>query len=281
MQTMASLLKLVAGIVLAVILLVIAAGGLGSFLWSRATEERVAEIVARARPPRPATTTELPAPVRRYLDRVLPEGTSPIRLARVHQRGEFLLSPPDGWEPFTAIQLFTVDPPAMVWDATIRMAPFVNVRIRDSYVEGTGSMHGAALGLVPVVRDSGSYQMAEASLVRYLAESPWFPTRLRPSIALGWSPVDDSTAVATLRDGALSVSLQFRFADDEIRQVYAERRFRGADEDPTWAPWIGHFDAYEEFDGFRVPTRGEVAWVIDGEERPYWRGRIESVMYEY
>lgn len=276
------MLRVIAGILLAVLLLGAAAGGMGSILWNRGTRQVVDSIVGRAEPLRYGPTTALPSPVRRYLDRTLPGGRPPIRVARVRQTGEFLLRPPDGWEPFTATQLFATEPPGMVWDATIRVAPFVNVRVRDSYLDGTGSMHGAVLGLVTVLREEGTVQMAQATLLRYLAEAPWFPTRLRPSESLSWSAVDDSTALATLRDGTLVASLEFRFsAAGEIRTVYAERRFRGEDEDPIWAPWIGHFSDYEEFDGFLVPTTGEVAWVIDGQEQPYWRGRIESVLYEF
>lgn len=274
------MLKFLAGTLLVAVLLGVVAGGVGSVLWSRGTRRLADDLVERATAPRPRPTRGLPAPVRRYLDRALPDGR-PIRVARVRQVGEFLLSPPDGWEPFTATQLFTTEPPAMVWDAAIRMAPFVSVRVRDRYADGAGSMHGAVLGLVTVLREGGTVQMAQASLLRYLAESPWFPTRLRPSESLRWTPVDDSTAVATLRDGSLVASLEFRFSGGEIREVYAERRYRGAAEDPSWAPWIGRFHDYEEFDGFRVPTTGVVAWVIDGEERPYWRGRVESVRYEY
>lgn len=274
-----TLLKIVAALVLAVLVLAVAAGGVGSMLWSRATRQAVDRVVARAGPPPAAPTLELPPPVGRYLDRAIPGG-APIRVARIRQEGEFLLSPPDGWAPFSATQLFTVSPPAMVWDATIRMAPLVSVRVRDSYIDGVGSMNAAVLGVFTVLEDSGPDAMAEASLARYLAEGAWFPSRLRPSAALRWTAVDDSTALATLADGDLAVTLEFRFEGTEIRAVYAERRFRGQAEDPTWAPWIGRFRSYQAMDGFVIPTEAEVAWIIDGEERPYWRGEITDAYYE-
>lgn len=267
---------------LALLVVILSAAGLGAFLWSRGTDRVADRILDRTETPEVDTAASVPAPVRRYLDRAIPTDAAPIRVARVEQAGEFLLNPPDGWARFTATELFTAHPAGMLWDATIRMAPLLGVRVRDSYTAGVGSMHGAVLGLFTVLEDSGPDRMAEASLVRYLAEAPWLPTRLLPAEGIEWAPVDDSTAMATLTDGGVTVSLEFRFtANGEIHTVYADRRFRGEAEDPQWAPWIGHFSDYASFDGFRVPTRGEVSWVIDGEERPYWRGRIEGVDYDF
>ena len=275
------LLRLLLAATLALLVLLVTAIGAGAFLWSRATGQVEAAILQGAAEPALRTEPRTPEPVRRYLDLAIPDGAAPIRVAHLEQSGEFLLTPPDGWAPFTAMQLFTVHPPAMLWDASIRAAPLLAVRVRDSYTDGVGSMRGAMLGLLTVLEDSGPDAMADASLARYLAESPWFPTRLRPSEGLEWTAIDDSTAEATLRDGDVTVSLEFRFAPTgEVREIYADRRFRGETEDPRYAPWIGRFSAYELMDGYRIPTRAEVAWVLDGEERAYWRGRIEWARYE-
>jgi hypothetical protein len=31
----------------------------------------------------------------------------------------------------------------------------------------------------------------------------------------------------------------------------------------------------------RIPLAGEVAWIINGVVRPYWRGRIDELAYEF
>jgi hypothetical protein len=46
-------------------------------------------------------------------------------------------------------------------------------------------------------------------------------------------------------------------------------------------PGQGQFRAYGVRAGMRVPIEAEVAWIVDGELRPYWRGRIESIDYEF
>lgn len=223
----------------------------------------------------------LPPPVARFLARALPADGRTIRLATVRQEGEFLLRAPDGWAPFSATQLFRAEPPGFLWDARIRMAPLVHVRVRDGYRDGTGSMHGAVAGLVTVVRASGTPELASGSLYRFLAEAAWIPTRLRPSRDLRWDAMDESTATATLTDGGTSVAVQFRFdAGGDIVGIHVPERARQVDGGYELAPWTGRFWGHREIGGFRIPTRGEVAWVIEGEEQPYWKGRIVEVVYD-
>ena len=33
-------------------------------------------------------------------------------------------------------------------------------------------------------------------------------------------------------------------------------------------------------DGMRVPTRGEVAWLLPEGPKPYWRGEVTALRYE-
>lgn len=46
-------------------------------------------------------------------------------------------------------------------------------------------------------------------------------------------------------------------------------------------PWQGRFWDYQLRDGMRVPLAGEVAWLLGEGPRPYWRGRIRDIDYEY
>jgi hypothetical protein len=34
-------------------------------------------------------------------------------------------------------------------------------------------------------------------------------------------------------------------------------------------------------DGICIPTEGEVAWLLPEGPKPYWRGRITSLRYEF
>lgn len=234
-----------------------------------------------------ASLDALPDPVRRYLDCALPGDGRIIRVARLESAGTFRrvapgepLGPEEKWMPFTASQTFTTDPPAFVWSARMRMMPFVDVFVRDAYAEGRGSMQAAALGVVTVVDEHGGPGLDSGALLRYLAESPWLPTALLPGERLSWTAIDASHARATLRDGGTEVSAVFAFTPDgDIAGVTAERAM-SVDGAFVVVPWQGRFWQHGVRDGMRIPLRGEVSWLLDGEWRPYWRGEIVGGEYD-
>jgi hypothetical protein len=179
----------------------------------------------------------------------------------------------DGWRPFEATEVFRGHEPGFYWDSEIRMAPGVGVRVRDAYVDGSAEMVAKVLGLVPVMNAGDTPELRRGALSRYLAEAAWIPTRLGVGPGLSWRAIDEHSAEATLVNRGTEVSLRFTFSEaGDLVQVEGirEREVEGAYV-PT--PWIGRFREHEEVGGYRIPRYGEVAWVVDGEEKPYWRGR--------
>jgi hypothetical protein len=240
---------------------------------------------ASAAPAGRFTPTELdglPAPVARYFRLVLRDGQPLVRHARLRQSGQFLVRPAQQvWGPFEAVQHIVTAPPGFVWDARIRMAPGVTVKVRDSFVDGTGSMLGKALGLFTVVRLERTPPIAAAALHRYLAEAAWCPTMLLPAAGVSWTPIDASTARATLTAGATTVWLECRFgADGLIERVFTPERHYAAAGRTMPMPWQGRFSEYAERHGMRIPTVGEVEWLLPDGPQPYWRGRITEIEYE-
>jgi hypothetical protein len=171
------------------LVLVIAAGvlALAAYRWRSQTDDLVGRLTRGAAPgPRPAFSLAelegLAAPVARYFRAVLRDGQPLVRNVRLTQTGEFLVRPtPDGWRPFTATQHCTAQPAGFVWDARIRMAPGLSIRVRDAFVNGAGSMRASVLGLFTMLNVKGTPDIAAGALHRYLAEAVWFPTALLPS----------------------------------------------------------------------------------------------------
>jgi hypothetical protein len=224
----------------------------------------------------------LPKPVCRYLRSVLQDGQRVIDVVRLSQEGEFRRSDRDGWRAFTATQVVTTRPPGFVWDARIRTAPALSAFVHDAYVAGDGSLHAEALGLATVADSRGTPAMAEGELLRYLAEAAWYPTALLPSQGVRWEAVDDSSANATLTDGATTVSLEFRFdSEGLIRSVSAASRYRGEiDGVPQFGRWEGSFSSYAVRHGMRIPLEAEVAWLSPEGAFPYCRLRLLEIGYD-
>ncbi|MEA2563031.1 MAG: hypothetical protein QOH06_4535 [Acidobacteriota bacterium] len=261
-----------------------AAIGTGTLLWNRATARAVAQLAPGGTA---GTFTRdqlagLPAPVVRYFEFALTldqQRDQPlIRTARIEHEGEFRGSLDAPWSPFKSVQHFSVDPPGFVWDAAIRMGPLMTVRVRDSYLEGNGSMRASVAGLIPVVNAWGRTDLASGALHRYLAESVWLPTALLPGAGVTWEPIDDNAARATLSDSGVSVSLDFRFNEKgEVVSVYTPGRYRDVNGKGVQTPWEGQFRGYERMKSVMVPREGEVAWILPEGRLTYWRGRVVRI----
>jgi len=256
--------------------------------WDRATADVVSAMDRTTAPNATAPATYdpqeldgLPQPVIRYFEFALRSGQPRVTNATIEHAGEFRMGADRAWQPFTSRQWFRVSPPAFVWDARIRMAPLTEVRVRDGYLAGEGSMYARVAGVIPVVNERGTPSMASGALSRAFAERAWLPTSLLPSAGVRWSPLDDRSARATLEDGGVSVSMDVRFSDDGPIERIEAMRLRDVDGVGVPTPFRGTFERYERRDGMMVPQEGEVAWWLDGAWMPYWRGRITHVEYRF
>jgi hypothetical protein len=278
------------GVAVLVLLALVAAAAsvFGARRWDEATRALYARLdAARLQPEVTRYVARdlagLPAPVQRYLRAVLKEDGPAISAVALSHTGTFNASATGAqWRPFRSTQRAVMRRPGFVWNARIEMLPAVDVSVHDAYVEGEGILHAAILGLVPVSDQRDRGELARGELLRFLAESAWYPTLLLPGAHLQWEPVDDRSARATLADGSQRVSLTFRFNEQGlIDTVRADARGRMVGGRIEQLPWEGRFWNYAEFDGVRVPLDGEVAWLTPEGARPYWRGTIESLAYEF
>jgi hypothetical protein len=226
---------------------------------------------------------DLPAPVQRYFRAALTDGQPIVAAASIEHAGTFNMSASgDKWQPFTSRQRVTTQCPGFIWDARITVAPGLKARVHDAYVQGEGILHATLLGFLTLVNMRGTRAVAEGELLRFFAETAWYPTALLPSQGVQWTAVDDSSAKATLRDGDISLTLLFRFDEaGPIASVRAEARARTVGGKVIPTPWEGRWRNYETRDGMRVPLEGEVAWILPEGPKPYWRGRITSLRYEF
>jgi hypothetical protein len=225
----------------------------------------------------------VPAPVQKYLRSVLKDGQPKLKSGQISTEGTFLLdAEKNKWVPFTATQLFTANPPAFDWSARMPMMPGMNVYVQDAYAKGEGVLHAALFGLIDLVNLRGTADVAQGELMRYLAEAVWMPTVLLPSQNLHWEAIDDTKARATLTDGAVSVSIEFRFnAEGFVESIFSPARSRTVGKDLVPTPWQGRFWNYQIRDGMRVPAEGEIAWLLPTGSQPYWRGKVTNIEYAF
>jgi hypothetical protein len=263
---------------------------LGQWRWNALTQRLWSRLEpTRRQPPTPdppnvPTDTELhrlPQPVQRYLRLALGPEAQRLASVDIETAGSFDTgdSTP-AWKRFTARQRAVLDPPGFAWSAIVSLIPGIAIRVHDAYIDGEGIMRPSILGLLDVDHLQGEGELAEGELMRFLAESAWYPTMLLPGQGVDWTPIDEHSALATLRHRDLAVALTFHFAEDGmIASVRAAARARTVGGRMIPTPWEGRWWNYESVNGMSIPTEGEVAWELPTGRKPYWRGHLTSIKY--
>jgi hypothetical protein len=267
---------------------VIGLGAYGAARWANSIRELLISL-ADCRVPVTETHYDarelegLPAPVQRYFRTALKDGQPVIAAATINMAGTFNMSATgEQWKPFASRQRIVTCRPGFLWDAQVSMLPGLTVRVVDSYIAGNGLLHAAILGLFTVAEVSGGGEIARGEFMRFFAETAWYPTALLPSQGVRWEAVDDRSANATLVDGPLTLTLLFRFnAAGLIDSFRAEARGGMVGKEMVMAPWEGSFSNYQTRDGMTVPFTGEVAWLRPEGRKPYFRGTVTSLSYEF
>lgn len=280
--------KMILLIILGLVAIIAIALVYGSNRWQSATKEMHANLEA-ARLPIGAKIYSsdeligLPAPVQRYFHKALKDGQPMVSAVSVEHDGTFNTSETDEqWRPFISTQRVITQRPGFDWEGRIAMMPGLSVCVHDAYIAGEGILHASLFGLVSLVNLRGTPEVAQGELIRFFAEAAWYPTALLPSQGVQWEAVDDTSAKATLKDGETTLKLLFRFNEDGlIESVRAEARGRTVAGAVIPTPWEGRWSNYELRDGMRIPIDGEVAWMLPEGPKPYWRGRITRLSYEF
>lgn len=268
--------------------LIAAAIFLGADRWQSETRELYAKMETARVPIAPTLYDPrelegLPVPVQKYFRTVLKEGQPLIAAVSIEHAGTFNMSETgEQWKPFRSTQRVTIQRPGFVWGARIRLAPGMIVYVHDAYVAGEGVLKAKLLGLLTVMKQSGTPELAQGELMRFFAEAAWYPTALLPSQGVIWEAIDDTRASATITDGTTTVKLLFQFdARNLIGSVHSDGRYREVNGVLVSTPWQGRFGDYELRDGMLVPLEGKVEWLLAEGSKTYWQGHVESIQYEY
>ena len=265
-------------------------GGLvtfGAWRWSVATDALIARLEA-SNTPRPAEhydareIADLPAPVRRYFELALTDGQPIIRAADATMTGMFNMSlDAPQWKPFTSQQHVVTQRPGFVWNARIMLFAGVPVRVHDAYVAGLGILTPSVLGLISMGPVSGAGEPARGELMRWFAETAWYPTALLPSQGVAWVAVSATSAEATMTDGPIRLKMLFRFGEDGlISGIHVDARGALVAGQTVMMPWEGRFSDYRRQDGMLIPFDCEVAWITPQGGQPYFRGTVTQLTYQ-
>lgn len=221
-------------------------------------------------------SAELPELVRSYAVRA---GGRIGATELIHSRQRALLSTTQSGPPIQidADQWTGTIQPGIVWLAGGKMNG-LPVRVLDAFVRGHGELDARLVGIVTVAGGTGDdYDKGE--LLRYLSELPTHPDAILNIASLEWRLIDERTAEVSARSATGTARLRFIFdGAGDVVGMQADDRPMSVDGKTVPMQWHGTYGDYRQFGRYRLPSHGEVGWVLPGGLFTYWRG--ELVGYE-
>src|SRR6056297_2394708 len=148
--------------------------------------------------------SKLPYPVAKWLLSSGFDGQNYVGAVKLKQKGELRTAIGKPWLPMEAKQLFVTAQPGFVWDAK-------------------GSMLIKLMSIANVV-DAKGPEIDQGTLLRYLAETAWFPTAAL-SEYIEWRPINEKSAMAKMEYGGIGAEGIFEFNEKGQVVAFSAKRF--------------------------------------------------------
>ncbi len=224
-----------------------------------------------------AMLADLPDPARRYLEYAGVVGRPWISTARVRYTGHFRLGANRPWMPMQADQVYVTTPPAFRWRARFKMLGMWCLRGTDTFKEGHGHMSGKVARLLTVFDERGD-ELDQATMLRYLNETMWFPAALL-SNHMSCHEVDAHSFDVTFSFRGRSVRGRFLIdSQGQLRDFVADR-YREHGGTYSLDPWETPVMEYGKVAGLNLPVHGRAVWRLSAGDLPYADLKLVDVEY--
>jgi hypothetical protein len=138
-------------------------------------------------------------------------------------------------------------------------------------------------GIVPVARAGNNADHLRSAFGRYAAEAVfWAPAALLPGENARWEAIDDASARVILTHRGLEQSVDLTVDDDGRPAKVVFQRWSDANPAKTFQlqPFGGYLSEYENFGGFRLPTRVEAGNHFETDDYfPFFKATVTSVRF--
>ena len=205
--------------------------------------------------------SHLPEIVQKWMHNSGVIGKEKVVSVYLKQIGEMRTKPESKWMTFTAAQYFNVEDPAFVWTTKVDAMPMIKMIGRDKLYNGEGEMLIKLASLIPVVNECQNTKINQGAMVRFLAETCWFPSAaLNDNIA--WKTISDTSAEATLTIHDSSVSGVFTYSTNGDLVSFEALRYYGGENDSKPEKWFVKMNSYKVFNGIKIPNKSTVTWKL-------------------
>jgi hypothetical protein len=227
----------------------------------------------------PTMIEDLPDPAQRYFLYSIRVGAPLYRVVEIEMTGELGLGSKDQpkYRPMSAHQILA-PPHGLLWELTA--GPISG---SDGATPHTSWTRFWLFGLVPVARTGGNEDHHRSAFGRVVAEGAiWAPASLLPGEAVRWESVDESVARAIVSFGSFEQAVDITVADDGQPTRVVIQRWSNENPDKRFReqPFGGDLSTFEEFDGYRLPTRVEGGNHIGTDDYfPFFKARVTTIRF--
>ncbi|WP_091611543.1 DUF6920 family protein [Marinococcus luteus] len=257
---------------------------LGKWRFNYFTNKEIASLAAASEndPAMPVTQQRieaLPLPVARWLTTTGMAGKHEIQSVRLKQTGLMKLKPSQkNWYQSNAEQYITVNEPAFLWKAEIKMLPFLKVVGRDLFKHGRGHMTIKIASLIPIVDIADNEKINQSTMQRYLLELPWYPSAaLSPYIQ--WKQLDEFSAEATMDYNGVSGSATYQFSAEGSVEKISALRYKDSSKDAKLLECVGEVVESSRIEGIEIPTALTVSWMLEEGRFTWYKVKVEDIKF--
>lgn len=246
-----------------------------AFVRRRRVDTRLNGLEARLKRRVELTRKDLQPEVLALAERLGASAEGITSFVTFEQSGSMWRSPGGKAFGFRARETISAAVPGFMWRAV--MDPLGSVWVADYFIDGQGGLEAWLGGAITLGREIGSDAIDQGEMLRYLAELPWNPDAILMNRELEWVVLDARTLKVAAGNGTKRGEVTFRLdGRGFVQEASAASRLYIGKEGSVHRPWRGRFWDYQSVHGRKLPMEGEVAWVLDGRDFVYWRGRLSE-----
>ena len=245
-------------------------------------KKQVAELTKKIKKINNGAVTEvemnkLPKPVKRYLKYAHVIGSEHSKFIRLKFSGKTKLKPSDGWMPVNIEQITYITKPTRLAHITGSKWGVVGFSGFDKYETGKTEQTMKLLSFFAMSSPQGT-GAASTAMVSFLSDMALFPSAFL-SKYIEWENIDNLNAKATIKEPQLSVSAVLHFNEEgQLLSIESNDCYYSPDGSQLEkAKWSISYSAYEDKNGFMIPTEADENWTLKDGVFESGRYKLKSI----
>lgn len=220
----------------------------------------------------------LPPVVTKWLSASKSTGKIPSRVI-LTQRGAMRSKPSGEWMHFSAIQYYTFDPPAFLWNSEVKGGSLTAIAARDKFENGKGNMLIKPFYIFTLANKSGE-EMDQGAMLRFMGEVVWIPEAARMDY-FHWKALDSTSAELSMTYNGKTALGVFTFDGGGMVKSFCAERFGDFDGQFRKETWEVTITEQSTINGHVIGSKCDVTWKLKEGDFTWLKLEVTGISYEY